>query len=269
MKKTLKKLMVALLAIVIMLECAMVSFAEWKKDEIGVWWEEPDGYYPRAEEGEEYSPVYLPDPEFGIGLYYFDSQGYLARNTTLHFESHFLNDVRTWDIRVGKDGKIVGYGTRRRERLPEPLGDTDIANGMLNPLYKDLLGRDSIYVESILGAPVKITNGESIERHYADGSIIYYRAGVADDIETPIGNLLHFTSDSCKPEEITELLGWDFFQREWGGIPGSSDYLYWSTANGTQEYSLILFGTPNIPSVITPDLSCRLSVWVAMEFMYY
>ena len=33
MKKTLKKLMVALLAIVIMLECAMVSFAEWKKDE--------------------------------------------------------------------------------------------------------------------------------------------------------------------------------------------------------------------------------------------
>lgn len=257
MKSAFKKFTCSVLSITMALGCTMTSLADWKKDDIGMWWEDADGYYPRAEGGELFIDVYLPDSEYGRQRYYFDSQGYLITNTTLHFESHFLNSTQTWDVKIGKNGQSITDTPPAKVIFPKPFDDSSASNEMLNSTYASLLGRDVLFAESILGKPVKIETDGDIIRSYADGSELSFYAGIVTDLKTPIGNVLNFTKDTYHPDELESLLGWPRSSMQWGGFPGSADYFRWTMPDAEFQTTLSVYGDPYLPTEISRNTICR------------
>ena len=72
-----KKMKLMVLTAVLTLGAAMTSYAGWKQNDTGYWWQNDDGSYPTS------SWHWLDGNGDGIAeCYYFDGNGYMAANTT-------------------------------------------------------------------------------------------------------------------------------------------------------------------------------------------
>ena len=72
-----KKMKLMVLTAALTLGAAMTSYAGWKQNDTGYWWQNDDGSYPTS------SWHWLDGNGDGIAeCYYFDGNGYMAANTT-------------------------------------------------------------------------------------------------------------------------------------------------------------------------------------------
>lgn len=131
MKK--RALLIAGVALVLTLSTSFLSFAaEWKQDTTGWWYQEDDGNYPVNQWR------WIDGNGDGIAeCYYFDSNGYMATNTTVG--SYTLNADGAWIV----DGVVQTQNVSDAGFTSKP--------GFIKQEYLDVMGKDKDYVLSVLG----------------------------------------------------------------------------------------------------------------------
>lgn len=189
---------------------AFPSMAEWKYDEnVGKWWwQEYDGTYPKSKQeyaGTTFAVSMLIDGN-GDGIaeyYYFDENGYLYTDTVL--KSMISDNI----VRVNSDGAEYDENGVLMEKVAAETLPAGMANSFVNQTYGNFLGKDRMYVESILGktdSDIYYSLGDVVYE-YAGDIKISYSAGKAQRIYLPAEKLFNYEKDSYTYDELAALLG--------------------------------------------------------------
>lgn len=108
-----KKMKLMVLTAALTLGAAMTSYAGWKQNDTGYWWQNDDGSYPTS------SWHWLDGNGDGISeCYYFDGNGYMAANTTTP-DGYTVDGSGAWVV----DG-VVQTQTSQNQAAQEQTSDT-------------------------------------------------------------------------------------------------------------------------------------------------
>lgn len=201
------------------LSLTFVSYAgEWKKDDVGWWYQHYDGSYVQskpANDGETEIVCYRIDGnKDGISeYYYFDQRGYLYTNTELTVST----SSGTKKIKVNGDGaRLKEDGSVDQVSVNQKPIRADLGKGVLKSQYVNLLMNDLETVEKKLGYTKE-------KRKYTDEGVLFLNSEetspekmwedfsglMEDDILTYMSGTVigMFENPSITPEEISRILG--------------------------------------------------------------
>lgn len=216
MKK--RALLIAGVALVLTLSTSFLSFAaEWKQEGSNWWYQEDNGVSPFNQW------KWIDGNGDGIAeLYYFDSNGYVATNTTVG--NHTLNADGAWTV----DGIVQ----------TQNVSDVSIAGiigkpGFIKQEYLDVMGKDKDYVFSVFGNTDEeytdtytytMENGDLLELILYDNKLTdltYYMNG-----EKP-------ASDQQMIAEIESQLSIPAIKREYSGEGITEDFVLYEWRIGS------------------------------------